>query len=57
MIDDGGGLVVGVVVVTAFVREAVVIAVGGLYACVQCVVKIRMKAVVVVEVVEWWWWW
>ena len=37
----------GVVVVTAFVRKAVVIAAGGLEAC---VVKFMIKAGVVVEV-------
>jgi uncharacterized membrane protein YkvI len=39
-----------VVVVTAFVRDVVVIAVGGLYACVQCVVKFMITVGVVVEV-------
>ena len=49
MIDGGDGIVVGVVVVTAFVREAVVIAVGGLSACVQYVVKFMLKVVRVVD--------
>ena len=39
-----------VVVVSAFVRGAVVIAVGGLQACVQCAVKFMIKVGVVVEV-------
>ena len=39
------------VVVAAVVRCAVVIAAGGLLACVQCVVKFMIKVGVVVEVV------
>ena len=51
MINGSDGKVVGVVVVTIFVRKGVVLSVGGMWACVQYIVKFMKKVDVVVDVV------